>query len=223
MGAPSALRCAEKAIEIAGDGFWDGDEVAIEAEDDPVLDPKYERNATTPGLAHPTTLKLLPLRVSNLCKRSALLQHGNALAAEGKQEEARASYEKVLPLIAGEPRCARVDWERHSVYINIGNTFSRTGDFDLADEQFKIAESLGTDHLNAEEGSKFDGSGMVIGAKRARAFAMKKAGREQEAKDLLKEVIEAQIKLNMEEEAKKKKQQSSQSAATEAVTNGAKP
>lgn len=29
-GAPGALRCAEKALEIAGDRFWDGDEVAIE-------------------------------------------------------------------------------------------------------------------------------------------------------------------------------------------------
>lgn len=29
-GAEEALRCAEKALEIAGEGFWDGDEVAIE-------------------------------------------------------------------------------------------------------------------------------------------------------------------------------------------------
>lgn len=29
-GAEEALRCANKAIEIAGDGFWDNDEVAIE-------------------------------------------------------------------------------------------------------------------------------------------------------------------------------------------------
>lgn len=29
-GAVEALRCAEKALEIAGEGFWDGDEVAIE-------------------------------------------------------------------------------------------------------------------------------------------------------------------------------------------------
>lgn len=29
-GADEALRCATKAIEIAGDSFWDGDEVAVE-------------------------------------------------------------------------------------------------------------------------------------------------------------------------------------------------
>jgi len=29
-GAEEALRCADKALEIAGNGFWDGDEVALE-------------------------------------------------------------------------------------------------------------------------------------------------------------------------------------------------
>ncbi len=29
-GAVEALRCAEKALEIAGEGFWDGDEIAVE-------------------------------------------------------------------------------------------------------------------------------------------------------------------------------------------------
>ena len=29
-GAEAALRCADKAIEIAGDGFWDSDEIEIE-------------------------------------------------------------------------------------------------------------------------------------------------------------------------------------------------
>jgi len=222
-GAEEALRCAKKALEIAGEGFWDRDEVAIEAEETPDVDPKYEKNATTPGLAHPSTLKLLPVRVSNLCKRSALLQRGNALAAMGKQEEARASYEEVFPLIKMEPRCARVDWERHSLFINIGNTYSRLGDFDLADVHYKRAEQLGLDHLGTEGGSKFDGTGMVNGAKRARAFALKKAGREEEAKVILKEVIESQIKLNMEEETKKKKQQNNAAAATAAVTGvGAK-
>ena len=102
-----------------------------------------------------------------------------------------------------EPRCARVDWERFSLFINIGNTFSRSGDFELADEQFKLAEKLGRDHLEEEEGSKNDGSGMVDGAKRARAFALKKVGREDEGKAILKEVIASQIKLKLEKEKKK--------------------
>ena len=43
------------------------------ADDEPVIDPKYEKNATTPSLANPATLKLLPIRVSQLCMCSALL------------------------------------------------------------------------------------------------------------------------------------------------------
>ena len=87
--------------------------------------------------------------------RSVLLQRGNALKALGKEDEARESYEKVFPLLEKGPRCARVDWERHSLYVNIGNTFSRSGDFTLADKQYKIAEQLGGDHLTVEGGSCF--------------------------------------------------------------------
>lgn len=206
-GAGEALRCADKALEIAGDGFWDGDEVAIEANDEPVIDSKWEKNATAPGLANPAALKLLPIRVSHLCMRSALLQRGNALAAQGKEDQARESYEKVFPLLEKEPRCARVDWERHSLYVNIGNTFSRSGDFTLADEQYKIAEQLGNDHLTADGGSENDGKGMIACVKRARAFAMKKAGRVDEAKAILKEVIEQQIKDDLAAELKKKEEE----------------
>jgi len=206
-GAQEALRCADKALEISGSGFWDGDEIAIEAEDEPVIDPKYEKNATTPGLANQSTLKLLPIRVSHLCQRSALLQRGNALAAMGKEEEARESYEKVFPLLEKEPRCARVDWERHSLFVNIGNTFSRSGDFKLADEQYKIAESLGNDHLNKEQGSEKDGKGMIACVKRARAFALRRAGKLDEAKVLLKEVLDQQMKDLLEAEAKKKEEE----------------
>lgn len=154
------------------------------------------------------------MRVAHLCKRSALLQRGNALAALGRQEDARASYELVFPLVEEEPRCARVDWERFSLYINIGNTFSREGEYDLANAQFQLAEKLGSDHLSDDEGSKNDGHGMVDGAKRARAFALKKVGREDEGKAILKEVIESQIKLKMEKEQKKKEEEAA--AATEA-------
>lgn len=219
-GATEALRCADKALEIAGTGFWDGDEISIEADDEPKLDPKFEKNATTPGLANPAALKLLPIRVSHLCMRSALLQRGNALAALGKEEEARESYEKVFPLLEKEPRCARVDWERHSLYVNIGNTFSRSGDYTLADEQYKIAEQLGSDHLSAEGGSENDGKGMVACAKRARAFALKKTGRIDEAKAILKEVIDQQIKDNILAEQKKKEEE--EKAAKEAEEKAAK-
>lgn len=211
-GAEEALRCADKALEIAGDGFWDGDEIAIEAEDDPIVDPNYEKNATTPGLANPAALKLLPIRVSHLCLRSALLQRGNALAALGKEDDARESYEKVFPLLEKEPRCARVDWERHSLFVNIGNTFSRSGDFTLADEQYKIAEQLGRDHLNQDGGSDNDGKGMVACAKRARAFALKKTGKVDEAKAILKEVVEQQIKDNIEAEKKKSEEEAAEAA-----------
>jgi len=218
-GATEALRCADKAMEIAGDGFWDGDEIAVEANDEPVIDSKFERNATTPGLANPAALKLLPIRVSHLCMRSALLQRGNALAAMGKEDEARESYEKVFPLLEKEPRCARVDWERHSLFVNIGNTFSRSGDFTLADEQYKIAEKLGNDHLTSEGGSENDGKGMIACTKRARAFAMKKVGRIDEAKVILKEVIEQQIKDDLLAEQKKKEDEAK--AALEAKENPA--
>lgn len=138
------------------------------------------------------------------------------MAALGRQEDARISYEEVFPLVKDEPRCARVDWERFSLFINIGNTFSRSGDFELADEQFKLAEKLGRDHLEEEEGSRNDGSGMVDGAKRARAFALKKVGREDEGKAILKEVIASQIKLKLEKEKKKQ----DEAEAAKAVAGG---
>jgi len=209
-GAIDALRCADKALEISGPDFWDGDDIAIEAEDDLKPDPKYEKNATVPGLASATVLKLLPIRVSHLCQRSALLQRGNALAALGREKDARKSYESVFPLLVDEPRCARVDWERHSLRVNIGNTHSREGNYELADKEFKIAERLGTDHCDREGGSGKDGKSMMSFVKRSRAFALRRAGKIDEARSLLKEVLDQQIKDNLEaektkaEEAKKK-------------------
>lgn len=212
-GAEDALRCADKALEIAGSGFWDGDDVAQEAEDT-IPNPKYEKNATTPGLANPSVLKLLPIRVSHLCQRSALLQKGNALAAMGKEDDAIKSYESVFPLVENEPRCARIDWERHSLYVNIGNSHSRKGNFDAADEQYAIAEKLGQDHI--EGGNVKDGKGMIACAKRARAFALKRAGKMDEAKKLLKEVLDQQIADNLEEEKKKAEEQAELEKAKEA-------
>lgn len=212
-GANEALRCADKALEIAGEGFWDGDDIAMEADDSPEIDPKYEKNATTPGLANPTVLKLLPIRVSHLCKRSALLQRGNSLAAMGREEEAIKSYEEVFPLLEGEPRCARVDWERHSLYVNIGNSHSRSGDYETASKQYEIAEKLGVDHIDA--GNVKDGKGMVACSKRAGAFALRRAGRMDEAKKLLRQVLEQQIKDNLE--ADKLKAEEAVKAAEEAA------
>jgi len=212
-GGPEALRCANKALEIAEDGFWDGDDIAIEADDEPVIDEKYEKNATTPGLANPTVLKLLPIRVSHLCKRSALLQRGNALSATGQDEEAIKSYQEVFPLLEGEPRCTRVDWERHSLYVNIGNSYSRSGDYETAAKQYEIAENLGTVHIEA--GNVKDGKGMVACSKRCRAFALRRADRMDEAKKLLREVLAQQIKDNLE--ADKLKAEEAVKAAEEAA------
>lgn len=168
-----------------------------------MIAPKLEKNATAPGLANDVTLKLVPIRVSQLCLRSAYLHRGNALAALGREEDARASYEEVFPMLKDEPRCGRLDWERSSLFVNIGNTFSRQGDYDKANENYAVAEKLGRDHIAAEAGNQIDGMGMVIVAMRARAFALKKAGKEDEGKDILREVIEMQLKLNVLEKAKK--------------------
>jgi tetratricopeptide (TPR) repeat protein len=138
-------------------------------------------------------LKYQPIRIAHLCLRSALLQRGNALAALGREAEARESYQQILPLLVDEPRCARVDWERHSIYINIGNTFSRSGDYEAADEQYKLAEKLGTEHLTLDGGSQVDGKNMITHVKRARAFALRRAGKVDDAKALLKEVIAAKM------------------------------
>mmetsp|Transcript_34487 Transcript_34487/g.38625 ORF Transcript_34487/g.38625 Transcript_34487/m.38625 type:complete len:420 (-) Transcript_34487:361-1620(-) len=201
-GGEDALRCADKAIEIAGPGFWDRDEAEIEAEENPVIDPNHEKNATAPGLSHEQTLKLQPMRVAELCLRSAYLHRGNALAALGREEEARESYLKVMPMLDPEPRCGRLDWERVSVLVNVGNTYSRQGDYEKANEQYIRTETLGREHLVAQKGNEIDGMGIVICAMRARAFALKKTGKEDEGKKILKEVIDMQIQLNTKHEEK---------------------
>lgn len=175
------------------------------AEDEPKIDTKYEKNATYQGLAHPTALKLQPIRVSQLCLRSAYLHEGNALAALGREDEAREVYKKVLPMLEKEPRCGRLDWERSSIFVNIGNTFSRQGKFEEANEQYDIAEKLGKEHVDMIDGNKTDGMGIMIVAMRHRSFALKKAGREDEAKQRLREVLEMQQKLTSEEENQKAK------------------
>ena len=129
------------------------------------------------------------------------------MAALGREEEARETYMKVMPMLEPEPRCGRLDWERVSILVNIGNTYSRQGDYDKANEQYTTAEGLGREHIGAHEGNQIDGMGIVVVAMRARAFALKKAGREDEGKSVLKDVINTQIELNAENEKKKVEQE----------------
>jgi len=205
-GGEDALRCANKAIEIASNGFWDRDDVEIEAHENPKINPNQEKNATAPGLSHENSLKLRPIRVAELCLRSAYLHKGNALAALGREDEARETYLKVMPMLEPEPRCGRLDWERVSILVNIGNTYSRQGNYDKSNEQYTVAEALGREHISAHEGNQIDGMGIVVVSMRARAFALKKDGREDEGKSVLKDVIETQIQLNAENEKKKAEQ-----------------
>lgn len=142
------------------------------------------------------SLKYHPIRVSHLCLRSAYLHLGNALSALDRNAEARDVYEKVLPMLASEPRCGRLDWERSSIIVNIGNTYSREGNFDRANEYYDQAEQLGRDHVEVEDGNVADGLGIMVVAMRARAFAMMKAGKNEEAKTRLREVLDMQLKLN---------------------------
>ena len=189
----------------------------LQAEDTPKIDPKFEKNATYPGLSHPQTLKLQSSRVATLCLRSAYIHRGNALSALGRNAEARESYETVLPMLEPEPRCGRLDWERSSIYINVGNTFSRAGDFASANKYYEIAEKLGQDHLDIAEGNHVDGMGIVVASKRARAFALNKSGKEDEGKKELKDVLAMQLKLNDLQAAQKEKNKADAEAAAAAA------
>jgi tetratricopeptide (TPR) repeat protein len=137
-------------------------------------------------------------RVSLLCLRSAHLHRGNALSALGRDEEARTSYLLVLPMIEKEPRSCRLDWERNSCFVNIGNTYARQGNFDKANEYYDMAEKLGKDHVDAENGNKVDGMALMIVSMRQRSFALKKAGKDDDAKKQMRAVLEMQQKLDVE-------------------------
>eukprot|EP00546_Thalassionema_frauenfeldii_P000944 CAMPEP_0178939030 /NCGR_PEP_ID=MMETSP0786-20121207/26658_1 /TAXON_ID=186022 /ORGANISM="Thalassionema frauenfeldii, Strain CCMP 1798" /LENGTH=414 /DNA_ID=CAMNT_0020617811 /DNA_START=149 /DNA_END=1393 /DNA_ORIENTATION=- len=211
-GAIEALQYAEKALLVAGEGSWSISDVALEGS-------TFFNKSKMPGLANKASLRLRPLRLSQLCRRQALTQRGNALVALGRQMEARAAYEQVIPLLIDEPRCARIDWECHSLHLNIGNTFDvKSGEFDIANKHYSLAEQLGTDHLQEKGGSAIDGQGMIDGARRARAFALNKAGRLDEAKIILKDVLQSQISLQIQN---KKKEQEEIDAANKLNSEGA--
>ena len=138
----------------------------------------------------------MPIRVSHVCLRSSLLHAGNALSALGRDEEARAEYSKALPILEKEPRAARLDSERASFYVNIGNTYSRQGNVEKAEECYAKAQKLGQDHWDA--GNIVDGMGIVVVAKRAKAFCYNKNNREQDGKELLRDVLKMQLELDVE-------------------------
>jgi tetratricopeptide (TPR) repeat protein len=184
--------------------------IVIQTQEEPTIDPDFEKNATNPGLSHEESLKLRPIRVSELCLRSAYLHKGNALAALGREDEARETYMKVMPMLEPEPRCGRLDWERVSILVNIGNTYSRQGNYEKANEQYTAAEGLGREHISASEGNQIDGMGIVVVSMRARAFALKKDGREDEGKAVLRDVIKTQIELNAENAKKKAEQKAAE-------------
>ena len=113
-----------------------------------------------------------------------------------KDEEARAIYEKAIPILALESRSARVDWERSSFIVNIGNTYSRQGDFEKANEMYTKAEKLGKEQCEMK--ATPDGLGLILVSKKARAFALKRCGREDDGKTVMREVIEGQMELDKE-------------------------
>ena len=92
----------------------------------------HEPDPTYPGLSNAAWKDFIPTRVSTICLRSAYLHTGNALSAMGKDAEARDMYLKGFPIIDGEHRAARADWERVSYLINIGNAYSREGNLEKA-------------------------------------------------------------------------------------------
>lgn len=106
-------------------------------------------------------------------------------------------------MLADEPRCGRLDWERCSVLVNIGNTFSREGNYKEAEEYYKKAEQLGKDHVAVEGGNHSDGYGLVIEAMRARSFALKRDGKDVEGKAEMRKVLETQMKKNDADEKMK--------------------
>lgn len=119
--------------------------------------------------------------------------------------EARESYQKGLPMLDSEPRCGRLDWERSSFIVNIANSYAREGNLEKAFQQYDIAEKLGKDHMESDRGSPVDGLGMMMTSMRFRAFALKKCGKEDEAKKQMSEVIRLTMKLKEEEKTQEEK------------------
>ena len=108
----------------------------------------------------------------------------------GKDVEAREMYEAGFPIVDEEARASRVDWERTSYLINIGNSYSREGNFAKADEYYKKCEKLGDEQIAND--CKSDGMGIKLVSLRARAFALNRNGKQDEGKEVLREVLRQQ-------------------------------
>lgn len=174
----------------------------VQADENPVMR-KHDKDPTYPGLVNPDWKEYIPPRVAEICLRSCYLHTGNALAALGKNAEARAIYEAGFKFVDAEARSSRVDWERSSYLINIGNSYSREGDYDKADEYFKQCEKFGDEQIGND--CKADGMGIKLVALRARAFALNRNGKIEEGKEVLREVLKQQP-LVAEETAKWRKE-----------------
>ena len=158
----------------------------------------HETDPTYPGLSNPAWKEFIPPRVASICLRSAYLHTGNALAAMGKDAEAREMYLAGFPIVDAEVRASRVDWERTSYLINIGNSYSREGNYDKADEYYKQCEKLGDEQIAND--CKADGMGIKLVALRARAFALNRNGKIDEGKEVLREVLKQQPLVHEETE-----------------------
>jgi regulator of protease activity HflC (stomatin/prohibitin superfamily) len=127
-------------------------------------------------------------------------------------------------MIVDEPRSCRLDWERSSIYVNIGNSFTRQGNFEKAFEEYATAEKLGKEHVEVEIGNKVEGMGIMIVAMRARSFALKKASKDDEAKKQMREVLDMKSKLTAEQEKQKAEHQAiaeKEQAAAKAAADAA--
>jgi len=102
------------------------------------------------------------------------------------------------------------------LYVNIGQSHSKQGDYASAKAQFEIAEKLGEEHVAS--GNAKDGKSMVACSKRAHAFALRRTGKIDEAKSLLREVLQNQIMDNLEAE-KQKLEEAKAAAVAEAEKN----
>jgi len=167
----------------------------------PLTHPPGYKSTCTPMhcLQHPSNTHLQNPRVSDLCHRAALLQKGNALQACGRHDEARTAYLRALKILEADTRCARTDWERHSLLLNCGNTLLLQGSQKEAREYFAKAEAMGQEHVDEELGSTKDGRQMVAAAKVALARAFKIGGDLEGAKRIVGELVKERQKAKEEE------------------------